>query len=64
MKFQEPLHWLVGTDVVIVDPPRKGLHPSLVDALQKVSLSNKKVASKLERCEFFFIWYMSKFANI
>ncbi|KAF3337167.1 RNA methyltransferase [Carex littledalei] len=44
----EPLHWLVGSDVVIVDPPRKGLHPSLLDALQKVSLSNKKVASKLE----------------
>lgn len=35
--------------MVIVDPPRKGLHPSLVDALQKVSLSNKKVAMKLER---------------
>ncbi|KAJ4798540.1 S-adenosyl-L-methionine-dependent methyltransferases superfamily protein [Rhynchospora pubera] len=44
----EPLHWLEGSDVVIVDPPRKGLHPSLVDALQKVSLSNKKVATKLE----------------
>lgn len=36
----EPLHWLEGSDVVIVDPPRKGLHLSLSEALQ--SLSNKK----------------------
>lgn len=36
----EPLHWLEGSDVVIVDPPRKGLHPSVNEALQ--ALSDKK----------------------
>ncbi|CBI21363.3 unnamed protein product, partial [Vitis vinifera] len=29
-----PLSWLVGSGVVVVDPPRKGLDPSLVDALR------------------------------
>ncbi|XP_072965918.1 uncharacterized protein [Typha angustifolia] len=38
----EPVHWLEGSDVVIVDPPRKGLHPSLVDALRNVALSASK----------------------
>lgn len=33
----EPLHWLEGSDVVVVDPPRKGLHPSLSEALLAVS---------------------------
>ncbi|KAJ3678281.1 hypothetical protein LUZ60_002084 [Juncus effusus] len=44
----EPLHWLEGADVVIVDPPRKGLHPSLIEALHKASLSSEKSASKLQ----------------
>ncbi|KAL3526175.1 hypothetical protein ACH5RR_014547 [Cinchona calisaya] len=33
----EPLSWLVGSEVVVVDPPRKGLEPSLVDALRTIS---------------------------
>lgn len=40
----EPLHWLEGTDVVIVDPPRKGLHSSVGEALN--SLSKKKSVNK------------------
>ncbi|URD74386.1 hypothetical protein MUK42_33748, partial [Musa troglodytarum] len=39
----EPLHWLEGSDVVIVDPPRKGLHPSLIDALRNFALSEHKI---------------------
>lgn len=31
---QDPISWIVGSDVVVVDPPRKGLEPSLVSALQ------------------------------
>ncbi|KAG0489833.1 hypothetical protein HPP92_006696 [Vanilla planifolia] len=33
----EPLHWLRGSNVVIVDPPRKGLDQSLLDALMVIS---------------------------
>ncbi|PKA54892.1 hypothetical protein AXF42_Ash000727 [Apostasia shenzhenica] len=33
----DPLHWLKGSDVVIVDPPRKGLDQSLLDALRVIS---------------------------
>jgi len=46
---QEPVHWLEGSSVVIVDPPRKGLHPSVISALQKVALSERK-AYKAKRC--------------
>ncbi|CAN6464832.1 unnamed protein product [Victoria cruziana] len=38
----EPLYWLEGSDIVVVDPPRKGLHPSLIEALQKLPSSSKK----------------------
>nr|GLL26715.1 uncharacterized protein LOC109158177 [Ipomoea trifida] len=38
----EPLSWLVGSDVVVVDPPRKGLDPSLIKALQTVSFMTRK----------------------
>ncbi|XP_010926716.2 uncharacterized protein [Elaeis guineensis] len=38
----EPLYWLKGSDVVVVDPPRKGLHPSLIDALCNVAWSDHK----------------------
>ncbi|XP_059669978.1 uncharacterized protein LOC132315655 [Cornus florida] len=38
----DPLSWLVGSDVVVVDPPRKGLDPSLVNALRSIkSLESK-----------------------
>ncbi|OMO92971.1 hypothetical protein COLO4_17186 [Corchorus olitorius] len=32
-----PVSWLVGSDVIVVDPPRKGLDSSLVDALRTIS---------------------------
>ncbi|GJM92057.1 hypothetical protein PR202_ga08484 [Eleusine coracana subsp. coracana] len=38
----EPVHWLEGSSVVIVDPPRKGLHPTVISALQKVAFSERK----------------------
>ncbi|KAL4192519.1 hypothetical protein AMTRI_Chr06g172390 [Amborella trichopoda] len=38
----EPLYWLENADVVVVDPPRKGLHPSLIEALGKLSKLGKK----------------------
>ncbi|KAK3183792.1 hypothetical protein Dsin_031078 [Dipteronia sinensis] len=38
----EPLSWLVGSDVLVVDPPRKGLDKSLVDALQTISSVERK----------------------
>ncbi|XP_051227819.1 uncharacterized protein [Lolium perenne] len=38
----EPIHWLEGSSVAIVDPPRKGLHPSVINALQRVGLSERK----------------------
>ncbi|XP_027101935.2 uncharacterized protein [Coffea arabica] len=41
----EPLSWLVGSEVVVVDPPRKGLEPSLVDALR--TMSSVELKSKL-----------------
>ncbi|KAG8366779.1 hypothetical protein BUALT_Bualt16G0003200 [Buddleja alternifolia] len=51
---KEPLSWLIGSDVVVVDPPRKGLDPSLLIALQslkflklKDNLSERKV--KIEK---------------
>ncbi|KAF6139003.1 hypothetical protein GIB67_010729 [Kingdonia uniflora] len=44
---QEPLSWLKGSDVVVVDPPRKGLDYTLVEALQTLASSERKVkASK------------------
>uniref|UniRef100_A0A803LCB6 Methyltransferase small domain-containing protein n=1 Tax=Chenopodium quinoa TaxID=63459 RepID=A0A803LCB6_CHEQI len=42
----EPLSWLVGSDVIVVDPPRKGLDDSLLSALQTISsVKRKAVAS-------------------
>lgn len=46
--FQEPLSWLVGSEVVVVDPPRKGLDPSLISALQAIRSAERK-AMTLER---------------
>ncbi|KAF6150043.1 hypothetical protein GIB67_002825 [Kingdonia uniflora] len=44
---QEPLSWLEGSDVVVVDPPRKGLDYTLVEALQTLASTERKVkASK------------------
>ncbi|KAL3691988.1 hypothetical protein R1sor_005639 [Riccia sorocarpa] len=33
-----PIYWLDGADVVVVDPPRKGLDPSVVEALRVAAL--------------------------
>ncbi|KAL6325666.1 hypothetical protein AAG906_023511 [Vitis piasezkii] len=44
-----PLSWLLGSDVVVVDPPRNGLDPYLVDALQTISFAEKRTKST-ERC--------------
>ncbi|CAO2818335.1 unnamed protein product [Amaranthus hypochondriacus] len=38
----EPLSWLIGFDVVVVDPPRKGLDESLLSALQTISSVKRK----------------------
>lgn len=46
---QEPLSWLVGSEVLVVDPPRKGLDASLLDALQTISSVEKKAKSSSER---------------
>lgn len=47
--IQEPLSWLVGSDVLVVDPPRKGLDSSLVDALQSIASAERKAKSSSER---------------
>ncbi|KAL6588001.1 hypothetical protein OROMI_000979 [Orobanche minor] len=39
---KEPLSWLIGSDVVVVDPPRKGLDPPMLTALQSVASINIK----------------------
>ncbi|CAI0457604.1 unnamed protein product [Linum tenue] len=44
----EPLSWLMGSEVVIVDPPRKGLDASLVDALKTISFRNLKPMSSTD----------------
>ncbi|KMT10898.1 hypothetical protein BVRB_5g113120 isoform B [Beta vulgaris subsp. vulgaris] len=38
----EPLSWLIGSDVVVVDPPRKGLDDSLLSALHTLSSVKRK----------------------
>ncbi|XP_054783070.1 uncharacterized protein LOC129290343 [Prosopis cineraria] len=45
---KEPLSWLVGSDVVVIDPPRKGLGASLVDTLQNISSVEHRVLSSSE----------------
>ncbi|PON61324.1 RNA methyltransferase [Parasponia andersonii] len=43
---KEPLSWVRGSDVVVVDPPRKGLDPSLLEALRNISsIKHKAVTS-------------------
>ncbi|KAK4768637.1 hypothetical protein SAY87_003778 [Trapa incisa] len=41
----KPSSWLMGSDVIVVDPPRKGLEPSLIDALQMIALVGRKEKS-------------------
>ncbi|GJV35528.1 ribonuclease H-like domain-containing protein, partial [Tanacetum coccineum] len=44
----DPLSWLVGSDVLVVDPPRKGLDPDLIGALRVIKQAERK-AMTLER---------------
>ncbi|KAG5254401.1 RNA methyltransferase pc [Salix suchowensis] len=44
----EPLSWLMGSEVVVVDPPRKGLDASLLDALRNISSLERKAKSSPE----------------
>ncbi|KAI3978028.1 hypothetical protein MKX01_032405 [Papaver californicum] len=41
----DPLSWLEGSDVVVVDPPRKGLDPTLVETLRNLFHYERKAKS-------------------
>lgn len=43
------MSWIIGSDVVVVDPPRKGLDPSLLNALRSISSAEHKVRLSSER---------------
>ena len=45
MLQKEPFLWLLGSDVVVIDPPRKGLDASLIDALKNISSVERKAFS-------------------
>ncbi|KAG9446097.1 hypothetical protein H6P81_012225 [Aristolochia fimbriata] len=45
----EPLYWLQGSDVVVADPPRKGLHPSMIAALQKLPSFKHQASNEWSR---------------
>ncbi|CAJ1790853.1 unnamed protein product [Sphenostylis stenocarpa] len=45
---KDPFLWLVGSDVVVIDPPRKGLDASLIDALKNISSVERKALSSSE----------------
>ncbi|CAM6119504.1 unnamed protein product [Calypogeia fissa] len=36
-----PIYWLKASDTVVVDPPRKGLDPSVIEALRTASLRDQ-----------------------
>ncbi|KAL2951904.1 hypothetical protein AAZX31_19G080200 [Glycine max] len=42
---KEPFLWLLGSDLVVIDPPRKGLDASLIDALKNISSVERKAFS-------------------
>ncbi|GLJ47770.1 hypothetical protein SUGI_1008990 [Cryptomeria japonica] len=46
-----PIHWLEGSDVIVVDPPRKGLDNSIIDALQIASLRGQGAIQTPRRVE-------------
>ncbi|KAG6412650.1 hypothetical protein SASPL_125333 [Salvia splendens] len=48
---KEPHTWLLGSDVVVVDPPRKGLDPSLLGALQSVAFMRRNSSEKKVKME-------------
>lgn len=51
---------MLGCDVVIVDPPRKGLDMSLIEALQNISAAEHKAKSSVERFEHFVVTWIFK----
>lgn len=46
---------MVGSDVIVVDPPRKGLDMSLVDVLQNIPKVGHKANSSFERFKHFVV---------
>lgn len=44
----DPISWIIGSDVLVVDPPRRGLDASLVHALESVASIEKKINSSSE----------------
>lgn len=48
----------MGSDVLVVDPPRKGLDASLVDALRSISSAEYKAKSSSERLDYFYTQYI------
>ena len=44
----------MGSDVLVVDPPRKGLDASLVDALRSISSIKDKARRSSERLDHFY----------
>lgn len=54
---QAPLSWLWGSDIVVVDPPRKGMDPSLLNTLRAIPSLEKKAKppGRLEFQCFFFV---------
>lgn len=43
----------MGSDVLVVDPPRKGLDASLVDALRSIASAKRKAKSSSDRLGHF-----------
>eukprot|EP01018_Ginkgo_biloba_P035622 Gb_03591 [translate_table: standard] len=48
---EAPIQWLQGSDVVVVDPPRKGLDASVIDALRTSSLRGQEAVGVSDRVE-------------
>lgn len=53
--LQNPLSWIIGTDVVVVDPPRRGLDASLRQILESVPSIEKRMKSSSQRFVQFFL---------
>lgn len=49
----------MGSDVVVVDPPRKGLDASLANMLRDISSFKRKVKSLSKRLDLLLVFYSS-----
>uniref|UniRef100_A0A803NE00 Methyltransferase small domain-containing protein n=1 Tax=Chenopodium quinoa TaxID=63459 RepID=A0A803NE00_CHEQI len=47
----EPLSWLVGSDVIVVDPPRKGLDDSLLSCITDYIISKAQGSCFFQDCK-------------